>query len=47
MGGPAATDAVMAMLWVLAYADGTSTLIDIARRSDADFAVVRSAADIS
>jgi aminopeptidase-like protein len=44
MGGPAATDAVMAMLWVLAYADGTSTLIDIARRSDADFAVVRSAA---
>ncbi len=45
VGGQAASDAVMAMLWVLAYSDGTCTLLDIASRSETDFAAVRSAAE--
>jgi aminopeptidase-like protein len=44
MGGKSATDQVMAMLWLLAYSDGTSSLLDIADRADLDFAVVREAA---
>jgi aminopeptidase-like protein len=45
MGGKAATDAVMAMLWNLAYADGSTSLVEIADLADLDFAVVRRAAD--
>jgi len=45
VGGQAASDAVMAMLWVLAYSDGTCTLLDIAARSGTDFAAVRGAAE--
>lgn len=44
-GGQAANEAVMAMLWVLAYADGATSLVDIATRADVDFAAVRHAAD--
>jgi aminopeptidase-like protein len=45
MGGPAASRAVMAMLWTLAYSDGTCSLLDIAERAGLDFARVRAAAD--
>jgi len=45
MGGAAATDAVMAMLWTLAYSDGSTSLLDIARLADMDFAHVRTASD--
>ena len=45
MGGQAASEAVMAMLWILAFCDGTSSLLDIASRSQTDFAVIRRAAD--
>ena len=44
-GGSAATDAVMAMLWTLAYADGVCSLLQIAELADLDFARVRAAAD--
>ncbi len=44
VGGRTATDAVMAMLWVLAYSDGDASLLDIARTADLDFADVRRAA---
>lgn len=43
-GGKAASDAVMAMLWVLAYTDGEHRLLDIARLSGLGFDAVRSAA---
>jgi aminopeptidase-like protein len=43
-GGRQATDAVMAMLWVLGYSDGATSLLDIAVTADADFAGLRSAA---
>jgi aminopeptidase-like protein len=43
-GGKQATDAVMAMLWVLAYSDGSASLLDIASVSGTDFAGLRSAA---
>ncbi|SNT02040.1 aminopeptidase-like domain-containing protein [Geodermatophilus pulveris] len=43
-GGRQATDAVMAMLWVLGYSDGSTSLLDIAVTADADFARLRSAA---
>ena len=42
-GGVAATDAVMAMLWTLAYSDGSVSLLDIADLSDMDFAAIRTA----
>lgn len=45
MGGKAATDTVMAMLWTLAYADGTTSLLEVAERADLDFALIRRAAD--
>lgn len=45
MGGRAATDAVMAMLWTLAYADGTTSLVEVADLADLDFSQVRAAAD--
>jgi aminopeptidase-like protein len=35
----------MAMLWVLNYADGKHSLLDIAERSDLPFAIIRSAAE--
>jgi len=44
-GGKSAGDAVMAMLWTLAYTDGSTPLIDIADVADRDFADVRTAAD--
>ena len=43
MGGVAATDAVMAMLWTLAYSDGSTSLLDIADVSGMDFAAIRTA----
>ncbi|SMC50630.1 DUF4910 domain-containing protein [Janibacter indicus] len=43
-GGQTADDAVMAMLWVLALADGRTSLLEIAERADTDFGVVRAAA---
>lgn len=45
MGGRAASDAVMAMLWTLAYADGTTSLVEVAELADLEFAQVRRAAD--
>jgi aminopeptidase-like protein len=45
MGGQRATDAVMAMLWTLAYADGDFSLLDVAELADLPFSVVRGAAD--
>jgi aminopeptidase-like protein len=44
MGGKSASDAVMAMLWTLAYSDGATALLEIAERADLDFAVIREAA---
>jgi aminopeptidase-like protein len=43
-GGRPATEAVMAMLWVLAYSDGSTSLLDIASVAGADFAGLRGAA---
>lgn len=43
-GGTAATDAVMAMLWTLAYSDGSTTLLEIAERADLPFAALHRAA---
>jgi aminopeptidase-like protein len=45
VGGKSASDAVMAMLWTLAYTDGDASLLDIAERADLDFDSVRRAAD--
>ena len=45
MGGKSASDAVMAMLWTLAYSDGATTLLEIADRADLDFAAIRDAAE--
>jgi aminopeptidase-like protein len=44
MGGKQATDAVMAMLWVLGYSDGTTSLLDVASVAGVDFAALRRAA---
>ena len=33
----------MAMLWTLAYSDGSASLLDIADVSDMDFAAIRTA----
>lgn len=44
VGGKNATDAVMAMLWVLAYSDGSTSLLDIAQTAAMDFGQVRQAA---
>jgi aminopeptidase-like protein len=43
-GGRQATDAVMAMLWVLGYSDGSTSLLDIASVAGVDFADIRRAA---
>jgi aminopeptidase-like protein len=43
-GGKPATDMVMAMLWVLAYSDGSTSLLDIASIAGSDFAGQRGAA---
>ena len=43
-GGTSASDAVMAMLWTLAYTDGETSLLDIAGRSGLAFAALRRAA---
>jgi aminopeptidase-like protein len=43
-GGKQATDAVMAMLWVLAYSDGATSLLDIAAIAGTGFAELRHAA---
>jgi aminopeptidase-like protein len=43
-GGRSASDAVMAMLWTLAYSDGSTRLLDIADRADLDFAALHAAA---
>ena len=44
-GGRSASEAVMAMLWTLAYADGATSLLAIADRAGLPFAAVRRAAD--
>jgi aminopeptidase-like protein len=44
MGGKSASDAVMAMLWTLAYSDGSASLLDIADTAEMDFADIRTAA---
>ena len=44
VGGKSASDAVMAMLWALAYSDGSASLLDIAAVADTDFAQLRAAA---
>ncbi|MFC5729965.1 MULTISPECIES: DUF4910 domain-containing protein [Nocardioides] len=44
MGGTAATEAVMAMLWTLAYSDGSTTLLQIAERADLPFEALHRAA---
>jgi len=44
VGGRAASDAVMAMLWTLAYSDGRTPLLEIADLADLDFAVLDEAA---
>lgn len=44
IGGRAASDAVMAMLWALGYSDGEHTLLDIAEVSDLSFGVLDDAA---
>lgn len=43
-GGRAATDAVMAMLWTLGYADGEHGLLDVADLADLPFATMDAAA---
>ncbi|WP_269191875.1 DUF4910 domain-containing protein [Blastococcus sp. VKM Ac-2987] len=43
-GGRAADEAVMAMLWALAYSDGSTSLLDIASVAGVDFAGLRRAA---
>jgi aminopeptidase-like protein len=43
-GGQQATDAIMAMLWVLAYSDGATSLLDITSVASTDFAALRRAA---
>jgi aminopeptidase-like protein len=44
-GGRSASDAVLAMLWVLACSDGGTTLLEVADRAGLDFSLVRRAAD--
>jgi aminopeptidase-like protein len=44
VGGPAAEQEQLAMLWVLNQADGRTSLVDIAERSQLPFAVVDAAA---
>lgn len=43
--GGTSKDAEMALLWVLNFADGENTLLDIAERAELPFAAVREAAD--
>jgi aminopeptidase-like protein len=43
-GGKQATDAVMAMLWLLACSDGATSLLDVAAVAGVDFAGLRAAA---
>ena len=45
-GGQSASDTVMAMLWTLAYADGTTSLLDTAVTAEVDFAKLRAAASV-
>ncbi|MDN5853063.1 MAG: DUF4910 domain-containing protein, partial [Actinomycetia bacterium] len=44
-GGKSASDEVMAMLWTLGYADGSTSQLDIADRAEMDFAALRAASD--
>ncbi|HSJ20281.1 MAG TPA: winged helix-turn-helix domain-containing protein, partial [Nocardioidaceae bacterium] len=44
VGGRSADDEVMAMLWTLAYADGSTSLLEISEVSGLPFAAVRDAA---
>ena len=45
VGGQAASDEVMAMLWCLALSDGATGLLAIAERANLPFAAIRDAAD--
>jgi aminopeptidase-like protein len=45
MGGKAASDAVMAMLWTLGYSDGEHAVLDIAEVSGLTFGAIDEAAD--
>lgn len=44
LGGKAATDAMMALLWTMACSDGRTGLLEIAERAGLDFATVAQAA---
>ncbi len=44
LGGQAATDTMMALLWAMASSDGYTTLLDVAERAGLDFATVAAAA---
>ena len=44
VGGKAAGDAVMAMLWVLGYSDGATSLLEISEIAGMPFAAIREAA---
>jgi aminopeptidase-like protein len=44
MGGRAASDAVMAMLWTLGYSDGEHSVLDIAEVSGLSFTAIDEAA---
>jgi aminopeptidase-like protein len=44
MGGPAAEEEQLAMLWVLNQSDGGKSLLDVAERSGIPFASLRRAA---
>jgi aminopeptidase-like protein len=45
VGGKAASDAVMAMLWTLGYSDGEHSVLDIAEVSGLSFAAIAEAVD--
>lgn len=45
MGGPAAKEAQLALLWVLSASDGTADLLDVTERSGMRFAAIADAAD--
>jgi aminopeptidase-like protein len=45
LGGAGGRDAELALLWVLSFGDGSSSLLDIAERSGLAFSAVRRAAD--
>lgn len=45
MGGKSASDQMMAMLWLLGYSDGATSLLEVAEISGLGFDLIRAAAD--